>query len=223
VLLICFVIVLEQLYEATHKNQEAYLKKKDTWIKPLPHSEMLKIGYNGKTNRRGLQPDYEAEGKVKPKKDGLRKFMTFKQKIVDFDYAKFVMKYLPFVCLWINRLLAIAFAYGYHGYPCFFVLTWLLLSFMADGVYKFINFTTLVYMPIFTFVLFSQFFFNIPLMFSKDSTNSIFASPSWLFSTVGCEFKIPPVEVGGMVINLIFLMLMHAAKDELKTIEKSEI
>jgi hypothetical protein len=81
-----------------------------------------------------------------------------------FDAKKFVETYLPYVCLWMTRLLSIAIAYYYHGIPALVVLTWILLSFMVKLV-RFVRFTILIYLPVIIFFFFYGYILNIPGLF----------------------------------------------------------
>lgn len=123
--------------------------------------------------------------------------------------------YLPYLCIWIIRIISIIFSYAYHGYPAFIILTWVLASFMTPAT-KFVNCTTYLYLPIFFVGFFYTYFINIPGIFLRYVDGERIIDYPEIFNSFGRPFKYPPVEVGGMVINLIFLILLMGSKSELK-------
>ena len=116
-----------------------------------------------------------------------------------------------------NRICSLILAYAYHGTPAFLVLTWLLLSFIVPIV-NFVSCTVFLYLPLFTVALFFEYFINIPGIFI-DSKGTILNKE--LFSDFGRPFKIAPIEVGGMTLNLIFLIMMMGSKKDLQ-LQRSE-
>lgn len=122
-------------------------------------------------------------------------------------YKTFVTTYLPYVCLWVNRFISLIYAYAYFGYPALLILSWLLLSFMVNMI-SFVKATTYVYLPLFSIAFFFNYFININLLFPSDSV---------IFTTFGRHYKIPPIEVGGMVTNIIFLLLLMGTIKDMKT------
>lgn len=135
--------------------------------------------------------------------------------ITKFDYQKFVATYLPYVCIWMIRIISVIYSYAYHGYPALLILTWVLMSFMVSAV-PFVNCTTYFYLPIFTVGFFYTYFINIPGIFLmyKDGER-ILLNPE-LFNNFGRPFQYAPIEVCGMVLNLIFLILLMGSKHELR-------
>lgn len=122
-------------------------------------------------------------------------------------YKTFVKTYLPFVCLWVTRFISLVYAYAYFGYPAFAILTWLLLSFMVN-IIIFVKATTYVYLPLFSLAFFFNYFININQLFDREDE---------IFSTYGRYFRIPAIEVGGMVINIIFLLMLMGTIKDMKT------
>lgn len=125
------------------------------------------------------------------------------------------MTYKPYVCLWMIRFFSIIISYAYHGYPAFVILTWVLLSFMTPN-YPFVNCTSYLYLPIFTCGFIFTYFININgifLTYESGSKQFIYAP---IFSDFGRSFNYPPIEVAGMVLNIIFLIQLVGSKNELK-------
>lgn len=140
--------------------------------------------------------------------------LLLSNKITNFNYEKFVVTYKPYVCLWAIRVLSMIFSYAYHGYPALLILTWVLLSFIAPNL-SFVSCTTYVYLPIFTAGFFYTYFINIPGLFlTYENDEQQFLYPE-IFNSFGRPFRFPPIEVGGMVLNIIFLLLLMGSKSDL--------
>lgn len=79
-------------------------------------------------------------------------------------------------------------------------------------VVHFVACTVYLYLPLFTTGFFFEYFINIAGIF-KDS-KSIYNEE--LFRDFGRPFKVAPIEVGGMALNLIFLIILMGSKQELQ-------
>jgi hypothetical protein len=99
------------------------------------------------------------------------------------------------------------YAYAYFGYPALLILTWLLLSFMVNMIF-FVKATTYIYLPLFSLAFFFNYFININQLLSIDDD---------IFKTYGRYFRIPAIEVGGMVTKFIFLLMLMGTIKDMKT------
>ncbi len=99
--------------------------------------------------------------------------IQFHSKITSFNYQKFVQTYLPYVCLWVIRVISIVYSYAYHGWPALIILTWVLASFMISAM-PFVTCTTYIYLPIFTVGFFFTYFVNIPTLFELTDDGKFF-------------------------------------------------
>ena len=159
-----------------------------------------------------FNPDDETPSPAK-KKQRFGSIMKFHSKIRSFDAQKFVATYLPYVCLWMIRVISIVYSYAYHGYPALCILTWVLVSFITPAV-SFTSCTVNIYLPLFTAAFIFTYFINIPTLFDLTPDGAYFANET--IYTFGRHFKWPVIEICGMLLNIIFMILLISCKHELK-------
>jgi hypothetical protein len=109
---------------------------------------------------------------------------------------------MPYMCLWMSRLLSIGIAYYYHGIPAFFVLNWVLFSF-GTRVTKFVTFTCAIYLPVLTCFFFFGYLSNIPELFYRGTT--IYNEDILYYTPV---YRIPPLEIAFQALNVLFMTVM---------------
>ena len=79
-------------------------------------------------------------------------------------------------------------------------------------VVPFVKYTVWIYLPMFSFSVFYQYVTNIPGLFLRADGKF-----DYLFKQdFGRKFIVPPIEIGGMVINLMFLIIMMGSKKDLQ-------
>lgn len=163
--MICFILGFGKTFAATYYNYKEYKKSEKNWAPPALQEQLLRKASIEQKKLRGdtIKKTEEDEEPVLKKRNRFS-ISNFHQKITKFDYEKFVRTYLPYVCIWMIRLISIVYSYAYHGYPAFIILTWVLGSFMISAV-PFVNCTTYLYLPTFLVGFFYTYFINIPGIF----------------------------------------------------------
>ena len=165
--MICFIVGFGSLLSSTFYNYMDYKEHEREFAAPLLQESLLrKASQDAKKLRGDTLKDEEEDSAAVLKKKNKFSFSNLHSKITKFDYEKFVRTYLPYVCVWVIRVVSIIFSYAYHGYPAFIILTWVLFSFMMP-LSKFVNCTTYIYLPIFFVGFFFTYFINIPGIFLK--------------------------------------------------------
>ena len=136
---------------------------------------------------------------------------TLMGRISKFDYQGFVKRYLPLLSIWICRLCSIVMAYGYYGYPGFTMLLWVVISFVAPLV-GFVKWSSRLYLPIFIGAFFYEYTINIQALL--DSATGIFRDIPRLTEN-NTKVDIHPVEVCGMMTNIIFMIVLASCREDL--------
>lgn len=120
---------------------------------------------------------------------------------------------MPYLCLWMIRIISIIYSYAYHGFPAFLILSWVLASFFFSAL-PFANYTTYIYLPIFTVGFFFTYFVNIPGLFGVTEDGKYFSDPTiYNFARI---YQFPAVEVCGMVLNIIFMIQLMSTRYDLR-------
>lgn len=122
---------------------------------------------------------------------------------------------MPHVCIWICRICSFTISYAYNEYAGFVVLSWVLLSFVLK-LEVFVKWTKRIYLPLFVLAFFYEYVINIQFLFK--SAPGIFEDvPREKTYTGGEKIKTPinPVEIGGFVVNIIFMIVINRYQKDL--------